>query len=385
MKIEYDICIIGAGVIGASIARELSQYNLNVLILEQNPSFALETSQGNSGLIHGGFDPTPGKLNAKLNQLGKERFKNDWFKEMDFMHKNINSLVLAFDKSEEEHLTILLNNGFKNGCKSDEIKIIDQDEILRMEPNLNQEVKKALLCTSSVVVDPVELTGVLLKNAVKNGCTVYFNQKVVSIKKEEKLFNIKTDNNIFFTKKIINCAGHYADIIAKFAGYNDFELSTKRGEYLVLNKNEFNCVNNVLFMVPSIHGKGVIVAPTLTGKILVGPTAEDDVPKEDTRLITKKMEENIIKIGKKIIPNLDETKISLRFSGSRPIHKESDDFYIKFAKMDNDFINVAGMKSPALSAAPAIADYVIALLQEEEKFIKKNDWDPLEKNILYKE
>lgn len=383
MSKKFDVCIVGAGVIGASVARELAKYNLKICVLEANPSFALETSQGNSGLIHGGFDPKPNKLNAKLNQLGKKRFKENWFKELDFTHAPVNSIVLAFNPTEEKNLDELMERGLQNGCSPDEMRIIDQAELQALEPNISKEVKKAFLCNSSVVLDPVELTGVLLKNALKNGVEVYFNQKVTSISKSGAEFTLTTSTETYTTPTIINCAGHYADVIAKMAGYNDFELTTKRGEYIVLNKTTANSVNNVLFMVPDFHGKGVIVAPTLTGKILVGPTAQDGVPKEDTRLITKEMEDHIKEIGKKIIPTLDMSKMALRFSGSRPIYKETDDFYIDYAKADKHFINVAGMKSPALSSAPAIADLVIEMLNSQVKFEAKPNWDPMEKNVMY--
>lgn len=382
-KFEYDICIIGAGIIGASVARELSKYKLNIIVLESNPSYAMETSEENSGLIHGGFDAKTGKLNASLNILGKERY-NDWFRELDFSHKNINSLVLAFNDNEVEHLNILYNRGIDNGLNSKEMQIINQNKILEMEPNINKDVKKALLCNSSVVIDPVELTGVLLKNAIRNGVKVKFNSKVTHISKSEDRFEVLFNEETVSAKRVINCAGHYADVISKMAGFDDFTLNTRRGEYLVLEKSVNNNVNNVLFMVPTIHGKGVLVAPTLKGKILVGPTAEENVPKEETRVITPEKEQEIIKIGKQILPNLDIKLTSLRFSGSRPIYLKTDDFYIDYASKDKNFINIAGIKSPGISCAPSIADYVINLLKPFLKMEINPNYQPNEKNIFYK-
>lgn len=382
-KFEYDICIIGAGIIGASVARELSKYKLNIIVLESNPSYAMETSEGNSGLIHGGFDAKTGKLNASLNILGKERY-NDWFRELDFSHKNINSLVLAFNDNEVEHLNILYNRGIDNGLNSKEMQIINQNKILEMEPNINKDVKKALLCNSSVVIDPVELTGVLLKNAIRNGVKVKFNSKVTHISKSEDRFEVLFNEETVSAKRVINCAGHYADVISKMAGFDDFTLNTRRGEYLVLEKSVNNNVNNVLFMVPTIHGKGVLVAPTLKGKILVGPTAEENVPKEETRVITPEKEQEIIKIGKQILPNLDIKLTSLRFSGSRPIYLKTDDFYIDYASKDKNFINIAGIKSPGISCAPSIADYVINLLKPFLKMEINPNYQPNERNIFYK-
>ncbi|AUB31626.1 type 2 glycerol-3-phosphate oxidase [Spiroplasma floricola] len=381
---KYDICIIGAGIIGASIARELSKYNLNILVLESNVSYGLETTTGNSGVIHGGFDPTPGKLNAKLNQRGKKLYRERWFKELDFKHLPINSLVIAFNEEEEKHLEILYKNGFINGLEKEEIKLIEKDEVLKLQPNISNKVTKALLCNSSIAIDAVELTGVLLKNAKRNSCDVKFNQKVMKIEKQKEEFIIQTNDSNYNSKMIINCAGHYADEISKMAGYDEYKLDTRRGEYIVLKKSKDNFVNNIIFLVPTIWGKGVIVAPTMDGNILVGPTSQEGVGKEETSLITNEKEKLIMDIGKKIMPNLDYSKIAKRFSGSRPIYKATDDFYIQFAKNDKYFLNVAGIKSPGIAAAPAIAEYVIDMIKKVITLKEKENWISKEENILLK-
>ncbi|WP_339020178.1 type 2 glycerol-3-phosphate oxidase [Spiroplasma endosymbiont of Atherix ibis] len=381
---KYDICIIGAGIIGASIARELSKYNLNILVLESNVSYGLETTTGNSGVIHGGFDPTPGKLNAKLNQRGKKLYKEKWFKELDFRYLPINSLVIAFNEEEEKHLEILYENGFINGLEKDEIKLIEKDEILKLQPNISNKVRKALLCNSSIAIDAVELTGVLLKNAKRNSCEIKFNQKVINIQNQNDEFIVETNNNKYNSKMIINCAGHFADVISKMAGYDEYKLDTRRGEYIVLKKSKDNYVDNIVFLVPTIWGKGVIVAPTIDGNILIGPTSQEGVGKDETSLITDEKEKLIMDIGKKIMPGLDYSKMTKRFSGSRPIYKKTNDFYIEFAKNNKNFLNVAGMKSPAIAAAPAIAEYVIEKVKEVMTLKEKENWISKEENILLK-
>ncbi|AVN64674.1 MULTISPECIES: type 2 glycerol-3-phosphate oxidase [Mesoplasma] len=382
---KYDICIIGAGLIGSSIARELSKYNKKIVVLESNLKVGLETSTGNSGLVHGGFDPTPGKLNAKLNVLGKKRYE-DWISQMDFPYARIDSLVVGFDDLDLEHIDMLYKRGLTNGLSSDEIKILTKEEVLKKEPNISSEIKGALLCNSSIAVDPFMLTETLMKNAIKNGVELKLNSKVIAISKKNSLFKIEIKNGESINSQIIiNVAGHYADVISKMAGHHEFDLVTKRGEYRVLEKTESGIVNSVVFMVPTIHGKGVIVAPTLDGHILVGPTSEDFVPKEDTRLITKNKYDLIGNIGKKLIPTINMEKTCLSFSGSRPIEPKNDDFWIKPAINDSSFINVAGMKSPGLSSAPAIADLVIELLMKETKLTERINWDPIEKNpLIYK-
>lgn len=382
---EYDICIIGAGIIDSSIARELAQYNKKIVVLEANLKVGLETSSGNSGLVHGGFDPTPGKLNAKLNLLGKKRYE-DWINQMEFPYTRIDSLVVGFDRLDLEHIDMLYTRGIENGLEPKELKILSSKEILKREPKLSSKIQTALLCNSSIAVDPVGLTETLMRNAIKNGVDLKLNLKVIKISKKENEFEIMTNNKeIFKSKIVIICAGHYADTISKMAEHDEFELVTKRGEYRVLEKTEAGIVNSVVFMVPTIHGKGIIVAPTLDGHILVGPTSEDFVPKDETRLVTKEKYDLIGEIGKKIIPTINMNKTCQTFSGSRPIEQKHEYFWIKPAEKHEYFINVAVMKSPGLSADPAIADLVIEFVKNVVILTKKEKWDPIEKNpLIYK-
>ena len=288
----YDVCIIGAGVIGAAITKKLSEFNLTTITLEKNPKVAMETSQGNSGLIHSGIDPTPGKLNAKLNLLGNKIYQK-WFKELSFPHKKIPTLIIAFNKKEDELVKQLYKRGLTNGLNIDELKILSKPEIMALEPNLSSKVTSGVLATNSFMIDPVILTRVLLSNAIKNKALLKLNAEVTGIKWTHGNYfeiNINTISNpeVVYSKYIINVSGHYADVLSKKAGYYDFDLTSKRGEYRVLEKTNSPIVNNLIFLIPTIHGKGVLVAPMLDGRTLVGPTAESNVPKEDTRLVTKK-------------------------------------------------------------------------------------------------
>ncbi|WP_339022817.1 type 2 glycerol-3-phosphate oxidase [Spiroplasma endosymbiont of Crioceris asparagi] len=380
---KYDVCIIGAGIIGASISRELSKYNLNILHLEANAKVGIETSQGNSGLVHGGFDPTPGKLNAKLNVLGKKRYE-DWIKELTFPYLRIDSTIVAFNDEEVKHLKMLYERGIINGLDKSELKILDSNELRIKEPNISHEAVAALVCNSSIAVDAPMLAKVLMTNAIKNSVDLHLNEKVVDIKKQNDVWCIKTNKNEYESKIIINVAGHYADKIAKMAGFDEFNLVTRRGEYRILEKTESGIVNSVVFMVPTIHGKGVIVAPMLDGHVMVGPTAEEGVPKDETRLVTQEKFDFIGEIGKKLISSINMKKTCMTFSGSRPIEPKSDDFWIKATKKDKTFINVAGMKSPAIASAPAIADYVIEELIKKPNLIKleiKPNFDPIQKMV----
>ncbi|MDE6894479.1 MAG: type 2 glycerol-3-phosphate oxidase [Malacoplasma sp.] len=361
----FDVTIIGGGIIGSIIAYRLSRYNLKILLLEKNPVFADETSKGNSGVIHGGFDPDPHKIEAKLNVLGNKIWRNEIFKDLDFARAQVDSLIIAFDEKEMEHVHMLYERGLTNGVLASDMKILSKQELLNREPNLNPNVAGALLCTSSWAIDPVQASLAFLAVAEKNSAILRKNSQVTDILSLDNGFEVTVNyKEKINTKYIINAAGHYADSIAELAGYPDFKQTTRRGEYRILDRSQSGIVNSICFMVPTIHGKGVIVAPMLDGHVLVGPTAEEGVDKEDTRLVTKEKFEYIGEIGKKIIPSIDMSKTIMTLAGSRPIDIKTNDFVIQFAKGNNHFLNVAGMQSPAIASSPAIALYVEKLLSK---------------------
>ena len=376
----YDVIIIGAGVIGAAIARELSKYNVEIAIVESNLQVAQETSAGNSGVIHGGFDPTPGTLNARLNLLGRYLYENEWFKELSFPHRKCHSIVLAFNDVEKKELDKLYDQGITNGLKADEMEMLSCEQCLALEPNLNSQVVAGLLCTSSHSVDPVCLTNKLVESAMLNGARLFLGNRVTGISKLAEEFSVETINHHSQVKRyratfIINAAGHYADVIAGMINDKDFSLRTRRGQYRIIEKTERYIINDhILFMVPTIHGKGVIVAPMLDGHLLVGPTAEEGIAKEDTRLITMEKFEEVAIIAKKIIPGLRTERTCFVFSGSRSICVETDDFWIAASSKDKRFINVAGIASPGLSSAPAVAQEAVALIKAEREMIKKTNF-----------
>lgn len=368
---EFDVVIIGGGIIGGSILYELSNYDLRLLLLEKNPILADETSKGNSGVIHCGFDSSSQKLTGKLNVLGNKLWQEKIFPVLNFPRTQVDSLVIAFNQNENEHLQQLYQRGLSNGVSPEHLKILDKAELLTKEPNLSLEAHSALLCTNSWAIDPVAATQEFVKSALQKDSSIELNAEVVAISYIDDKFEITLqDGRKYFAKNIINAAGHYADVIAKMASYPDFNQSTRRGEYRVLSRSERKKVNSILFMVPTIHGKGVIVAPMLDGRILVGPTAEEGVSKADTRLITQEKYNLIGKIGKKIVPSLKMERTEISFAGSRPISIETNDFIIRAANENKHFINVAGMKSPALSAAPAIALEVVKLIQDSGIILK---------------
>ena len=381
MKVEesqvFDVIVIGGGVIGAAIARELSKYNLQIAILERNLRVAQETSAGNSGVIHGGFDPMPGTVNARLNVLGRHLYENEWFKELNFPHRNCHSIVLAFNDVEKTELHKLYDQGITNGLKADELEILSREQCLALEPNLNPSVVAGLLCTRSHSVDPVILTNKLVESALVNGARLFLGNRVTGITKVGEEFRVETVNHHsqvqnYKARFIVNAAGHYADVIAGMINDKDFSLRTRRGQYRILEKTERHMINDhILFMVPTIHGKGVIVSPMLDGHVLVGPTAEEGIAKEDTRLITMEKFEEVAAIAKKIIPALKTERTCFVFSGSRSICVQTDDFWIGASSKDKRFIHIAGIASPGLSSAPAVAQEAVALIRAQTEMTNK--------------
>lgn len=363
-KLVYDVAIIGGGIIGAAILFYLVEKEKKVVLLEKNNYFARETTQGNSGVIHCGFDAGENKNTAKFNVLGNKLWQESWFKKLEFPRKKADSFVIAFNAEEMQEVEKLYRRGIKNGVSLKHLSVLDREQLLAKEKKLNPEVQGALFCDNSWVIDPVIAAEKMIEKAKSLSADVFNNAEVESVifEKEKNYFVLKDkQNNFFYAKKVVNAAGHFADEMAAKNHFDNFKQKTRRGEYIVVDGVE-NLTENVVFMVPTIYGKGVIVAPMLDGNYLVGPTAEDNVLKTETRYITKEKAAEIEEIGKKIFPQIDFKKTKFRYAGSRPIDVESDDFVIRKSQNNPHFIICGGIKSPGISSAPAIAEEVYKLL-----------------------
>nr|WP_284697866.1 FAD-dependent oxidoreductase [Mycoplasmopsis cynos] len=243
MKRKYDVVIIGGGIIGGAIAYELSQYKLKTLLLEKNPVFADETSKGNSAAIHGGFDPDPHKIEAKLNVIGNQLWREKIFKDLEFPRAQVDSLILAFNEEEMKHVHMLYERGLINKVPKEYLKVISKEEVLKREPNVNPKVQGALLCTSSWAIDPVRATYAFMGASEQNGTELRRNSEVTDIKYLNDEFTITLASGEEITSSVvINAAGHYADVLAEKVGYGDFKQTTRRGEYRILARTEArNC------------------------------------------------------------------------------------------------------------------------------------------------
>ena len=364
-----DVVIIGAGVIGCSIARELSKYNLDICVVDKNNDVAEGISKGNSGIVHAGYNEKEGTLKAELNLNGNLLFDNLADK-LDFSFKRNGALVLAFNEEEMQRVSELKANGEKLGVLG--LEILNKEEVLKLEPNINKNVVGALYAKSSAIVSPYEMTIALGENAMENGVEFKFGHKVTNIVKEKE-YKIEFDNEESIqTKVIINASGIYGAHLSNLVNKEKYEIKPVKGEYCLFDKIAGNLCNKTLFQVPSKLSKGVLVTPTVDGNLLLGPNAKSD---ENVKTSREGIDE-IIQKGSKSIENLPLGRILTTFSGLRP-KTESEDFIIKNSKDNPNFINVIGIDSPGLTAAPAIAKYVAKILSsiinldEKENFKDK--------------
>ncbi|MDS0526022.1 NAD(P)/FAD-dependent oxidoreductase [Clostridium sp. SHJSY1] len=389
----YDVAIIGAGVVGCSIFRELTKYNLKVVVLEKENDVSLGTSKANSAIVHAGYDPKEGTLMAKYNVKGNEMFE-DLCKELSVPFKRNGSLILAFNEEDMDTIRGLYENGTKVGVKN--LKVLTMDETLELEPNLNEDIKGALYAPTGGIVGPFEYTIALAENAVENGGEIKLRKEVVSIEKDD-FFKISTkDGEIVEAKFVINAAGVYADKIHNLICKESFKIIPRSGEYYVMDKSQGSLVSHTLFQCPSKFGKGVLVTPTVHGNLLVGPDARDIEDKEDLGTIAEGLEE-IRESAMRTTTKVNFREGIRNFAGLRA-NPDTGDFIVEENDEVKGFVDVAGMKSPGLSSAPAIALDVVSILEKagcslekKEDFIAKRDQihfmelEPKDKANLIKE
>jgi glycerol-3-phosphate dehydrogenase len=371
----YDVCIIGAGVTGSSIARELSKYDLKTIVVERGLDVCEGTSKANSGIVHAGFDAEPGTLKAKLNREGNERMEQ-LSKDLDFSFKRNGSMVICCEESGMDTLKKLMSNGEKNGVK--DMKIISGDEARAKEPNLSKNVIAALDVPMGGIVCPFELTIALAENACVNGVEFAFDNEVKDIKRSTGCYKVITSKREIEAKIVINAAGVYADRIHSMVSTVPMKITARRGQYCLYDKQTGKMVSRTIFQLPSKLGKGVLFTPTVHGNLLVGPTAEDIDDKEGTNTTAEGMNYARMKASESV-ENMPAGRMMITsFSGLRA-HEEGDDFIIREAEDAENFIDAAGIESPGLSCAPVIGEYVANIVipklnpKKKEDFIAKRE------------
>ena len=349
---KYDIVIVGCGITGAGIALELSKYDLKVLVLEKENDIAMGTTKANSAIIHAGYDPKPGTKMARLNVMGSNMTK-ELAQKLNFHYQQIGSLVIGRKEKDKELIDALYDRGVQNGVVG--MKVLKtRDEIVSLgETNLEDDIDYALYAPSAAIVSPWEMCLAFMENAIYNGVELKTNAKVIKIEKNGDSFVVSTPKEEFEADYVINAAGIDADDVSSYAlGHKEFEITSVKGEYYLLDKAQGKMVKHVIFQTPSKVGKGVLISPTVHGNLIVGPNAVDNEKKDST----SNTREGLAQVREKA--KLTSSKVNVfdnirNFAGNRATIKDFDDFYIQESKEMKHFFHFAGIKSPGLSSAAA--------------------------------
>ena len=374
------IVIIGAGVSGCAIARELARCEAEICVLEKEEDVCCGTSKANSAIAHAGFDAEPGSLMAKLNVEGSQSMEA-LSRELDFPFHQIGSLVVCTDPERIAKLHDLKMQGEKNGVK--ELRVIGQDELRVMEPHISENAVAALYAPTGGIICPFELNIAMAENAVQNGVQFFFEQKVTAIQRHDSgqyAYTVLTDRDKFEADIVINAAGVFAGEIHNMVSDEKAEIIPRKGEYYLLDKSAGNHVSHTIFMLPGAMGKGVLVTPTVHGNLLVGPTAHDIADKEGTDVTADGLAEVAAKASLSVRDIPFRSAIT-SFAGLRA-HEAGHDFRICELEEAPGFIDCLGIESPGLTASPAIGRYVAALVKERWELKEKGNFCPERKGII---
>lgn len=372
----FDVVIVGAGVVGSSVARELSKYDLKICVLEKGPDVAVGTSKANSGIVHAGHDTKTNSLKSVLNVKGNAMFDR-LSKELDFPFKRNGSLVICFEERDMDKLIALKEKGDRNGVPG--LEILTKERLRELEPNINEEAVAALYAPTGGIVCPYEMTIAYAENANANGVEFVFNCEVKNISKSQNGFTIETRTGIYESKILINAAGLFSDDLNNMVSKNKIDLVARKGEYCLFDKLAGEATTRTIFQLPTDLGKGVLVTPTVDGNLLIGPNAVDIEDKLNLSTTQEGLDE-ILSKAKKTLKEVPMRQIITSFSGIRA-HSSEDDFIIGEAEDAEGFINAAGIESPGLSSAPAIAEMVENIVVEKLNPAKNNSFNPVRHGI----
>ena len=366
---ECDVVVIGGGLVGAAILRELSKYELHALLIEKEHDLAMGTTAANSAILHAGFDAPTGSYKARMNVRGNALF-HELEEELNLDIRWLGSLVVATSEEEMASIKELQQRGIANGVQG--LEILTAEQVHEKEPHL-QNVKGALWAPSAGVIWPFTACVSFAECGVQNGAEVLRQTECLGfIKEENAIVGVQTNQGVIKTRYVINAAGVYSDVIAKLAGDNSFSITPRKGEYILFDKEgSKQLVNGVVFPTPTKKSKGILICTTTHGNVFIGPNANDQEDKEDRAVTAEGMEE-IIKSAQKLIPDLPLQRTLTEFAGLRAV-SSTGDFVLGKSPIPG-FYNAAGIQSPGLTSAPAIAEYIVTELVQEAKFNKKKDF-----------
>ena len=374
----FDVAIIGCGIVGAAVAFELSRYDLAIVALEKANDVAMGATKANSAIIHAGYDPYPGTLMAKLNIEGV-RLAGALCEKLDVPYKRCGSMVLAFSDAEIAELKRLLQKAKDNGVP--DAMILSKDEALKLEPNLSDEIVAVLRAPGAMIVDPWEYTLALAETAVRNGVDIRLECEVTAIEAVNDGYKVHTANGGIKARAILNAAGVYSDVIHNMVAEPSFRIKPAKGEYLLMDKSEGSLISHVIFQCPNEAGKGVLVAPTIHGNLSIGPDSVSQESRDDVST-TREGLEAVMRTARKSVPGINPRAVIRNFSGNRA-RSDRTDFIIEEARPG--FIDLAGIKSPGLSAAPAIAKMAVQMLENSGIALReKRDFHDIRKRVRFR-
>ncbi|HBM80400.1 MAG TPA: FAD/NAD(P)-binding oxidoreductase [Clostridiaceae bacterium] len=372
----FDVAIIGAGAVGAFVARDLSRYRINVVLIDKELEVSEGTTKANSAIIHAGYDCVPGTLKAKLNVQGNKMFDRIC-DELDVPFKRIGSLVIALSKEQLDIINELYERGRANGVPG--LEVIGRERLKELEPNVNEDATGALYAKTAGIISPYELALACAENAVTNGVTLKLDTEVKDIEIKKGGFIIKTSREDIETRYIVNATGLFADVINRMLKGDEFSINPRRGEYCLFDKNDGHLVNHVLFQVPTPRGKGVLVTPTVHGNLLIGPNSVNVDIKEDVSTTGNGLE-YIVNCARKTMNKFSMRDVITSFAGLRA-STSGGDFIINVPVQGA--VNAAAIDSPGLSSSPAISEMVVQMLKEQGlKLIEKDYYNPVRKRQI---
>ncbi len=373
---KYDVAVIGAGVVGCAIARQLSRYQLKLALIDAAEDVAMGASRANSAIVHAGYDCPPGSVEARMNVKGNAMY-DKWCEELDVPLQRIGSLVIGFDEQDEEVLKDLYERGIKNGVPG--MELISGDRAREIEPALSADVTAALYAATGAISCPYQMTIACAENAKENGCEWLMNHPVTSLKKVEDGIEIIAGGETIIAKYVVNAAGVFSDEISAMMGDTSFTINPRKGEYMLLDRTSTN-VKTVIFQTPSKLGKGVLVSPTVDGNMFAGPTAVNQKDKLDTSVSQEGIDQLSV-LSRKSVPSINLRGVITSFAGVRA-QPSTGDFVIGLSEVCDRLVQAAGICSPGLTSAPAIAEEIETILRGAGlELTEKENYNPTRKAI----